>query len=308
MGKMKQLPDEAGLATAAVNAKCGFVLAAAILMLMNAGCEYRQSEVTRAKSFAPYAGRPIGQVDAATFLQSRVAVLVSSEVDPAIKWRAGDWHMPVKGNLGCAAAVDSRGYYLTARHCLVHTFTYLVCYDYYSTNGWVGPARVVWRGDPKKGEPDLAILHVERKLDRTFELVDAVLQNEAALAVGLAWTNQPSRSLLGLELLAGKTVEDRKRSGPEADSDVATDVPVQPGDSGGPLLDAEGRLIGINIKGTPPAVHVLLPKRFFPMIATRPNRKWLQETIEADAASHPEETAAHMGDDFLKERAANSTR
>ncbi len=262
-------------------------------MLLNAGCQFRQSEATRAGSFAPYVGRPIGQVDAATYLESRVALLVSSEHDVATKWRAGDWHVPVGSGMGCATAVDSRGYYLTAGHCVGPKFIYLIIYDSYSRNGWALRARVVWQGESKKGQPDLAILHVQRTLDHTFDWADGVPKDGTVMAVGLAWTNRPSRNLRGLELMGGRILDDRKLKGKEGDSNVATDVPLQPGDSGGPLLDSEAHLIGINVAGTPPAVHVLLPKRFFPMLATRPNRKWLQETIEADVASHPDETAGH---------------
>jgi S1-C subfamily serine protease len=262
---------------------------AAILMLLNAGCAFQQSESTRASSFDPHAGRRIGEVDAETFLRSRVALLVSSDENPTNKWMAGDLHLPDGSNLGCAVAVDRRGYLLTAAHCLKHKFVYLILHDAQTTRAL--RARVVWPGSSRKGQPDLAILHVRRTLDHTFDWADEVHKDERVMAVGLSWTNQPGRALRGFELMGGRILDCSKLEEEEANLNVATDVPLQPGDSGGPLVDSEGHLVGINVQGTPPFVHAILPKRIFPMLTACPSRKWVEETIEEDVAKRPIETA-----------------
>ena len=265
---------------------------AAILMICNAGCVFQQSDAIRAASFTPHTARHIGQIDVETLLQSRVALLISSDQNPTNKWLARDPLIPGGSSFGCAAAIDHRGYFLTASHCVTHKFVYLILYD--SWNTWALRARVVWQGDVRKGQPDLAILHVRRTFDCSFEWADEVHKDEPVMAVGLSWTNQPSRNLRGFEMMGGRILDSSKLKGKEGDFNVATDVPLQPGDSGGPLVDSDGRLIGINVQATPPLVHLLLPERLFPMLAERPNRKWLQETIEADVASHSIKTAGQL--------------
>lgn len=269
--------------------KHGLVPVVAILMLLTAGCAFRQSETIRASSFTPHASRRIGQADAGTFIQSRVALLISSDQNPANKWLARDPLVPGGSSFGCAAAIDQRGYFLTAAHCVTHKFVYLILYDSWTT--WALHARVVWQGNLRKGQPDLAILQVQRTLDHTFDWADEVNKDEPVMAVGLAWTNHPSRDLRGFELMGGKILDSSKLKAKEGDFNVATDVPLQPGDSGGPLVNSDGQLIGINVQGTPPFVNLLLPERIFPMLAERPNRKWLQKTIEEDVASHSIKTA-----------------
>lgn len=103
------------------------------------------------------------------------------------------------------------------------------------------------------------------------------------MAVGLAWSKT---NLQGFAFLAGKILDFEELNAKEGSLTVANDLPLQSGDSGGPLIDAEGRLIGINVQGTPPVVHRILPKQFLPMIAESPNRDWLRETIELDVAQH----------------------
>ncbi|MES2923592.1 MAG: serine protease [Verrucomicrobiota bacterium] len=289
---MKPWP-KALLRTADTALKQGIVSVAAILMLLNLGCTFRQSENLRAASFTPHAGRRIGRVDAGTFLQSRVALLVSSDRDPASKWLAGDPHVPAGSDLGCAAAIDGRGYFLTAAHCLTHRFVYLILFDSRTTRAL--RARVVWQGHSRKGQSDLAILHVRRMLDHTLDWADGVHTDEPVMAVGLSWTDKPNRNLRGFEWMGGRILRSSKLKGEEGDFNVGTDVPLQPGDSGGPLVDAEGRLIGINVQGTPPLVHKVLPGWMFPMIAERPNRAWLRETIGNDVARRPSEVAGQFG-------------
>jgi S1-C subfamily serine protease len=261
----------------------------AFVLLLNVGCQYRQSETIRASSFHEHIGRRIGQVDIEIFLRSRVAYLISSDQNLTNKSGAGGMQIMDDSNYGCAAMIDRRGYFLTAAHCLRHRYVYLVFHESQTTRTFL--ARVVWQGDSKKGQPDLAILHVKRMLDHTFDWAAGVHQADPVIAVGLSWTNKPSLNLLvlKLDLMGGRILDFNKLKDEAGDFNVATNVPLQSGDSGGPLVDAEGRLIGINVQGTPPLVHRLLPKRMFPMLAERPNQKWLMETIEEDAARQPHE-------------------
>jgi len=250
-----------------------------ILGLLTSGCAFRQSESTRAASFRPHVDGKLGEVDIATYLQSRVAMLISSSQNPTNLWAAGDMRVPGGSNLGCAVAIDGRGYFLTAAHCLKHEFVYLLLNESQTTRAL--RARVVWQGSRRAGQPDLAVLHVRRPLTHTFDWADEVRSAEPAMAVGLSWSK---KELRGFILLGGKILGCQEAVGEVGRLRIANDVPLQSGDSGGPLVDAEGRLIGINTEATPPFVHWLLPSQVLPMVAERPNPKWLAELIQDDVA------------------------
>jgi S1-C subfamily serine protease len=265
-------------------------LAAAVVMLTSTGCAWRVKEATRINSFKPFAGRLFGQDEVDTFLTSRVAFLVATDQFPTNAWLAGDRHIPTNSSLGCAAAIDRRGYFLTAAHCLCRKAVYLILYES-NTNEysiWVMRARVVWQGDYHAGQPDLAILRVRRMLDRTFDWADEVSKDEPVMAVGMSWTNA---NLRGFELMGGKVLDCGKVKGKEGYLELANDVPLQPGDSGGPLVDSAGRLVGINVEGIPPIMRWLLPGMLASNVTERPDRNWLTDLIEADVARQRAESA-----------------
>jgi hypothetical protein len=122
-------------------------------------------------------------------------------------------------------------------------------------------------------------------LEHTFDLADDIHKDEPVLAVGLSWTNRTIGQLRGFGFMGGRILDYSQRKEEGGDWNVPTDVPLQSGDSGGPLVDSEGHLVGINVRGTPPFVHWILPKSTFPMITARPNRKWLSDVIEKDVAT-----------------------
>jgi S1-C subfamily serine protease len=254
---------------------------AAVLICLISGCAFQQSQITRTISFRPYVGQHIGEVEFETFLRSRVACIATCEQSALTnKWKDGVFWFPDDVNVGCAAMIDPRGYFLTAAHCLVHKNVYLIFRNPKTAQGM--PARIVWRGNVKAGEPDLAILRVEQPLNNAFNWADEVRNNEPVIAVGLGWTNKPFRQIRHFDLMAGQVLNVSKSESAIGGSKVSHDVPLQSGDSGGPLVDANGRLIGINVEGTPRQVHWVLPKRMFPAKTERPDQKWLQEIIEQD--------------------------
>lgn len=222
-------------------------------------------------------GRRIG-----TFLSTRTAWLVQTHYS-LTNTQSGKASLGVYGS-GCAAAIDHRGYFLTAAHCLTTNRVYLILFDSQTNTSDVLRPTVVWRGDTSKGGPDLALLHVDTTLDHVFDWSNGDFDpGDPVMAVGLA-RGAKWGDFYGLAFLGGKVLGCRKLSGDGGESSVAVDVPIQPGDSGGPLLDPRGRLIGVTTTGFHPVVQLFLTESLFPNRVQRPDRKWLSDLIEHDAA------------------------
>lgn len=258
--------------------KSGVISTVLLLLLLCAGCtfhQFHQSESVRAKSVQPYANRKIGAVEIGDFLRSRVALLASSDAPSELQVTNGFVRIPPESNLGCAVAIDPRGYYLTAAHCLAHAVIYL--FVPVGKTVAVLPARIVWRGG-SHGQPDLAILHVPKTLEHTFDWAGEVQTDEAVMAVGLSWSKS---KFSGFELVGGQILSCRKSKSEVGELLVVSDLPLQSGDSGGPLVDLDGYLIGINVQGTPPVLGKWLLRSY----AERPNQQRLEKLIEADVAA-----------------------
>ena len=192
---------------------------------------------------------------------------------------------------GCAAAVDPRGYFLTAAHCIEDKPVYLV-FIQPGKVVWAQRARVVWRPDLKNDAPDLALLHVSGKLDNVFEWSEDPHASGPVMAVGLSLSLK-EKALQGYQHMGGKILGHEKRKGEKHESLVLHDIPLQSGDSGGPLVDAEARLVGINVRARPPILRFLLPGIQYPRSeAERPDGKWLAEIIEKDSAETGENKEA----------------
>ena len=250
-----------------------------------------EDEPGRSDSFKPYASRQMDGVDIGIFLDSRVALLFDSDHFPPTNgflYAIRTGHALPAGvvkNMGCAAAIDRRGYFLTAAHCLAEKELRLVGREF-GTNGAalrVMSPRVVWQGDSRKGEPDLAILKVKRPLERAFEMADDVHKNDPVMAVGLLMTN--TTVLIQMEFMGGKILDCIKQKGSDGGSIVISDVPLRHGDSGGPLLNVDGRLVGIDTQIFYPVAHWLLPGGFISR-SEHPDLKRVSEIIEKDFRDH----------------------
>lgn len=91
-------------------------------------------------------------------------------------------------------------------------------------------------------ESDLAVLKIEAKLERALVLGDSdqVRQGQLVFAFG---------SPLGLENSVSSGIVSavaRQREPDDPMVHIQTDAPINPGSSGGPLVDTSGRVIGIN--------------------------------------------------------------
>ena len=261
------------------------VLALAAVALGLSGCvsrQFLQDPEVRARSFTPHSDRYIGFTNVRDYLAPRVALLATGEGLPPPEWRSGT--MIIRGYMSCAAAIDRRGYFLTAEHCVDDGAVYLIRAEP-GAPPRARRARVVWRGNRKEGGPDLAILHIPETLGYVFEWADDVAENDPVMAVGL---DRTPKVIKGPAWLGGKILKLGRSEGDEGNPTVLHDVPLQRGDSGGPLLNEKARLIGINVEGRLGLFRSLLPNaRASEGVAERPDRKWVEELIEKDAANPP---------------------
>ena len=219
------------------------------------------------------------------FLASRTAFLISgdhlkvtvAETNPSVfTYQASNSTFKV----GSASAIDHRGYFLTAAHCVKKEAPYLLFG--LGRQLQAEPARVVWRGDVSKGEPDLALLWVPRTLDRVFEWASDFKAGDQVVAVG---PNYHPPFDIKVVCFAGTLNECTTRSGigPRARS-ISHNAPLHGGDSGGPLVDLDGRLIAINVRveRTFSFLHPLGKRLSF---ADHPDLPWLYQLIEGHAAT-----------------------
>jgi S1-C subfamily serine protease len=127
-------------------------------------------------------------------------------------------------------------------------------------NGEVVPARLLGRDQTT----DLALLQAEASLVvPTWSDMDMVKIGHLVLAVG-----RPHRDLqatLGIVSALGGSW--RTPAGGKLTHYLQTDVVMYPGFSGGPLMDVEGHIIGLNTSGLIRGVSVAIPKTNLKTIA-----------------------------------------
>jgi len=144
--------------------------------------------------------------------------------------------------LGSGFVLDTLGHILTCNHVVAHYEGVTVKF---SDNKTYNGAEVVVVGvDPVT---DLAVIQVKAKR----EFVPVALGNSEELEVG-----QPVMAMgspFGLEGTATAGIVSAlsrwgqpKSSGPDFQDFIQTDALVNPGNSGGPLVDLRGRVVGVN--------------------------------------------------------------
>jgi S1-C subfamily serine protease len=113
------------------------------------------------------------------------------------------------------------------------------------------PATVVGRDHGT----DLALLRLERPLARPAETARDAKVGQLALGLGRP-SNEGIEASLGVVSAVGGPVHTRHGA---IDKYIRTDTTPFPGFSGGPLVDAEGRVIGLNTSGFGHGVALTIP-------------------------------------------------
>lgn len=255
-----------------------------LLCLSGAGCAHSNTRPQYDASFLSYKETKIEETSLQRYLDVRSGYLLCGKNVTTNSTSEPSFHItgtsPV--GFGTAAAIDQRGYFLTAAHCLAHGPVWLG----YLRDGkaQVERPRIVWCGDVKKGEPDLAILRVTRPISQAFQWAAEFTNGSPVVNMGFNLADDYSD--LAPDFAAGKVlnVSESLNAGSFDYSVVAHSSPLFHGDSGGPLVLFDGRLLGINVRSKWNFRWRHLSYEREHNEAYRPNLAWLREIIDADWA------------------------
>jgi S1-C subfamily serine protease len=271
--------------------KVAGIVAFATAIVLTPGCVDTTSAQRRA-SFLPYAATTIGGESLPKFLAARTALLLTADrlsVSTTSPETPGEFTLKANGfsDFGVATAVDSRGYFLTAAHCLGEHAPYLLIAS--GAGVRAEQATVVWRGDVSKHEPDLALLYVGHPVSRVFAWTADSKQGDRVFALGPDFDQPAEVAMAGLSGVILPPSEMPKMT--PAVSSTNHTAPLHHGDSGGPLTDTAGRLLGINVSMNLDPSYVNMGRLKYSE-AIRPDLVWLNDMISAHAAKQPDRAPA----------------
>lgn len=184
---------------------------------------------------------------------------------------------------GSATPIAPDGYFLTADHVLAQSSGRQV-FVVYRNGGDVrsARARIVWRS----ASGDLALLQANIATPYFYPWSPP----EGWLPVGTPLIHAGIAT--GTRTQPGKLSTDLPPETPFTSTrKFKIDMPLQPGDSGGPVITAKGELVGINS-----AVEFLVPMEtafFIDSECNRPNVRTLEALIERDRRNHPQRSRAN---------------
>jgi S1-C subfamily serine protease len=208
-------------------------------------------------------------------VSQRVSAVVVTDRDDLNRWVSRGFaisYAPGDADGGSATPITVDGYFLTADHVLARMAGRNV-FVLYGRGGSIAPlkARVVWRSE----SADLALLHIPAKTPHFYRWTAPESWLPAGSGIihgGIATGFRSAPGKLSTALAPEGTFTRTRR--------FKIDIPLQPGDSGGPVVNAYGNLVGINS-----AVEYLVPMEtafFVDSEAKRPNVRMIETMIRED--------------------------
>jgi 2-alkenal reductase len=168
-----------------------------------------------------------------------VVTVVSENGTPRMPRTFGLPMQPVQPSqaVGSGVIVDERGYVVTNNHVIAEGQNYQVILS----DGKKVPARLVGRDDYS----DLAVLQIEGSLPAVAPLGDSakLRPGEPVIAIGSPLGDFRNTVTSGVVSATGRKLDD---SAPGLTDLIQTDAPINSGNSGGPLMNAAGQVVGIN--------------------------------------------------------------
>ncbi len=207
---------------------------------------------------------------------SAVVVTERKELGGWVNHKFAIANAPQDADGGSAAPITEDGYFLTADHVL-HQVPDKNVFIIYANGGKIitSKARVVWRS----AADDMAILHIPNKTPYYYQWSSPGQRINTGLPIihgGMATGTKSSHGTLRTTLRP-ESLLTRSRA-------FKMDIPLEPGDSGGPVIDAYGNLIGVNS-----AVEFLIPLEtaiFIDSEGVRPNIQKIHRLIQGDRNSN----------------------
>lgn len=213
-------------------------------------------------------GRGVRRLAAARL--TAVVISGKSELSPWIESRFTQGDGPDDADGGSAVPISPDGYFITADHVLARADGRNV----FVIHGQQGrltatKARIIWRS----AATDLALLHIPVATPNHYTWTSPdrwVPAGTPIIHSGIAtgFRSEPGKLVTSIPPGRGNAARFKH------------DIPLEPGDSGGAVIDARGQLVGVNS-----AVEFLVPLEtafFIESEANRPNVRALQRAIEAD--------------------------
>jgi S1-C subfamily serine protease len=211
------------------------------------------------------------------YASERLTAVVVSEDASIRAWVGSRFSLemaPEDAEGGSATPISADGYFITADHVLesLPGRKVWVIYGNAGRPMWAR-ARVVWRSKSS----DIAVLKADIATPRYYQWAAGEIPvGTPIMHAGIATGSRSKPGRLASEVrpdMPGRNYQTFKH-----------DVPLQPGDSGGPVIDARNRLVGVNS-----AVEFLVPLEtafFIESEGTRPSLAFLRGLVERDRRQH----------------------
>ncbi len=241
------------------------LITAALAVAFVAGC-----------SMTPPAPAPDPAVPGRAVLRQAAARLTAivisgkDELSPWVESRFTQGQGPDDADGGSAVPISPDGYFITADHVLSRSDGRNIFIVHGQQGGLrATKARIVWRS----ASTDLALLHIPVATPRyyTWSPSDRWLPAGTPVihsGIATGFRSEPGKLVTG--------IPPGKKNGAR----FKHDIPLEPGDSGGAVIDARGQLVGVNS-----AVEFLVPLEtafFIESEANRPNVPALMRRIGND--------------------------
>ena len=213
--------------------------------------------------------------EARRIVNQRASAVMVTDRDDLSHWMDHGLPAPQKrgeAEGGSATPISPDGYFLTANHVLARMAGRKVFVIYgLGTQPVPAKARLIWRS---KGA-DLALLHIPATTGYYYRwsAPDRWLpEGSGVIHGGIATGAKSEPGKLGTSLAPERTFTGSRK--------FKIDIPLQPGDSGGPVVAADGSLVGINS-----AVEYIVPMEtafFVDSEASRPNIRKIESLMQKD--------------------------